>query len=116
MTSPLLNFGRDAQGYNAYAPEFAPVHFSATLASATPASFTVTGDYKTYIVSFSYQPGTSNWVALNTTATIPVGGTFASTASELNPGARWVSQGDVISLVTHNTTADVGVSIYGVER
>ena len=113
--STILDFQNDVKGYNAYAPAFATDHFSATLTNGAEETFTVpTGNFSIYVVSFSYQPGTNVWVARNTTTAIPAGATFASTNSELNPGARMVKAGDVIHCITDNATADVGVSIYAI--
>lgn len=113
MAQPTkLNFGRDVQGFNAYAPQFATNHFSASLLNGAEETFTVPEDTDVWVVSFSYQPGTVNWVALNATAAVPAGATFASTTSELNPGARVVSGGDVIHVITASATSEVGVSLY----
>lgn len=114
MMSTQLNFGRDTQGLNAYAPDFATNHFSATLTNGSAQTFTVPSNFSVWIASFSYQPGSNFWVASNTAAAVPVGATFASTNSELNPGARRVYAGDVISVITDNSSADVGVSLYAV--
>lgn len=110
--STQLSFGRDMQGYNAYAPQFATDNYSATLANATEEKITVPSNHSVWIASFSYEPGASVWVALNATAAVPAGGTFASTTSTLNPGTRTVNAGDVLHLITDDTTADVGVTFY----
>lgn len=113
MTQPTkLNFGRDVQGFNAYAPQFATNHFTASLVNGAEETFTVPEDCDVWVVSFSYQPGTVNWVARNATAAVPAGATFASSTSELNPGARMVSGGDVIHVITASATSEVGVSLY----
>jgi len=88
MTAKPLVFGRDAQGYNAFAPPPASYSFSATLASSGNATITLPGDVARWIIAFSFTPGSSIWVAFNTNAAAPVGATFAATSSELNPGAR----------------------------
>lgn len=109
-----LNFGRDVQGMNAYAPEFATNHYSASLANGDEEKLTVPSNFSEWIVAFSFQPGTNVWVANNATAEVPAGTTFVSTSSELNPGARKVFAGDILSFITNNATADVGVSLYAI--
>jgi hypothetical protein len=110
----VLSFGRDAQGYNAYAPQFASDNYSATITTGTAATVTVPSNHAYWIAVFSMQPGTNVWVANNGTAAIPVGATFASSTSFLNPGSRLVKAGDVLSMITDDTTADVGVAFYAV--
>lgn len=111
--STLLNFQRDINGYNAYAPAPSTDNFSATLASGTAASITVPSNFDTWVFVPSYQPGTDVWVDFTgATAAVPVGGTFASTTSVLNPGPRVVPKGTSISMITDSTTAEVGVSFY----
>ena len=111
----LLNFGRDVQGYNAYAPTPSQDVFNATLATGTATSITVPKNFQTWIVAFSYQPGTDVWVDFTgATAAVPAGGTLASATATLNPGARTVQAGSHISMITDSTTADVSVELYAV--
>ena len=120
--STILNFGRDAQGYNAYAPYPSTNVYTATLVNGAASSITLPASAKEWIVSFSYQPGTNVFVDFTgTTAAIPAGGTFASATSELNPGARLVHSftnanvATSISLITNNATAEVSVSLYAIK-
>lgn len=120
--STKLNFGRDVQGYNAYAPVPSTNIYSATLVNGAAASITLPTSQSVWIVAFSYQPGTNVFVDFTgATAAIPAGGTFAATTSELNPGARMVSSlrndgvtASTISLLTNTATAEVTVSLYAI--
>lgn len=110
-----LNFGRDVQGMNAYAPQTSANKYSATLINGGASSITVPSSYQNWIAVFSYQPGVDIWVDFSgATAAIPVGATFASSTSELNPAARSVQAGSVISAITANATADMGIMLYAV--
>ena len=116
MVSQLLHFGRDEQGYNAYAPYDSGNKFSATLGAGSAASFTVPSNYPLWIVAFSPQPGANVWVDFTgATAASPVGATFAATTSSLNPGQRTVKAGTSISCITDNTTADIGIEMWAVK-
>lgn len=109
----LLNFAKDVQGFNTFAPMFANVKYSATLASNGHATVTVPSSFTNWVVVFSIQPGSDVWVANNGTAAAPAGATFASTTSELLPGSRSVKAGDVIDILNNGVaSADVGVSFY----
>lgn len=113
--STFLNFGRDTQGYNAFAPAPSTDKYSATLVNGAAASVTIPSNHQTWNISFSYQPGTTVWVDFSgATAAIPVGGTFASTTSELLPGSRTVQKASTVSLITDSATADVGIILYAV--
>jgi len=106
-----FNLTRDINGYNGFGLDFCEDNQSVTLAANVEQNFTVPGNYATWIAVFSYEPGASVWVANNFTATIP-GGTLAATFSELNPTARRVKAGDVISLISPDDSVAVGVSLY----
>lgn len=110
-----LNFGRDIQGMNAYAPATADNKFSVNLATLTETNVLVPNDVQNWIAVFSYQPGTSVWVDLTgNTAAVPVGSTLQPTTSEQNPGSRTVLAGTKISMISGNANATVGVSLYAV--
>lgn len=110
----LLNFGRDIQGMNAYAPRPATNAFSVTLAINTAATFTVPSNYQNWVVVFSIAPGVSVYVDFTgATAAVPAGSTFAATTSERNPGARTLIAGTTVSVISASAT-DVGVTLYAI--
>jgi hypothetical protein len=111
--STLLKFGRDVQGYNAFAPPFSADKYAVTLTGGAAQQITIPGTYTNWIVSFSYQPGTNVWVARNGTAAVPTG-TVGTTNSEQNPGQRTIQAGDTLSFITDNTTADFGIILYAI--
>lgn len=113
--STLLDFGRDVQGYNAYAPQPSTNNWSATLTNGSATSITVPANYPRWVVSFRYQPGTDVWVDFTgATAAIPVGATLATTTSELRPASVTLYSGTTISVITNNATADIGISMYAI--
>jgi hypothetical protein len=116
--STWLNFGRDVQGYNAYAPQFPTDIFTATLAATTAESITVPGNAPMWIMYVRVQPDGWVWCSHTTTASVPAGGTLANASSELIAGTieykRTVYAGDVISFITANTTCDIEVAFFAV--
>jgi hypothetical protein len=110
--STKLNMNSDVRGYNAYAPSFAEDNQQVTLVQNVEQNFPVPLNNSKWIAVFSYEAGTDVWVANNATATLPAG-SFASTASQLNPAARYVENGDTLSFITPDASgAQVGVSFY----
>ena len=110
-----LNFGRDVQGYNAFAPFISDINYSATIASGASQSITVPSSNENWIVSLAYQYGSDVWVAVNNTAAPPSGATFSSTNSILTPAQLHVKAGDTISFYNNSATGqDVGVSLYAI--
>lgn len=112
--STILNFGRDVQGYNAYAPQFATDKYFATITNGVPQDLVIPSTHSTWIISIVPGAGGNIWVSHNNLVGLPTDDTFTSTASELNPGPRTVFAGDVISVITDQTTCDVSVILYAV--
>jgi hypothetical protein len=113
---------RDINGMNGFGLEFTNTAYSATLAAATATALTIPGTAslggcntqtkRLFLAIFVYTPGSSVWVANNATAAVPAGAAFASTASELNPAARLVQAGDILSFITTPANTDVNVLLY----
>jgi len=112
--STLLSFGRDVQGYNAYAPQPSTNKWSATITTGSATSITVPSNFQTWVVSFRYYPN-DVWVDVTgATAAIPVGATLASSTAELNPASLTLQAGTNISMITGLTSADVSVVMWPV--
>lgn len=104
-----LAFGRDNQGYNAFAPDPSTNKWSATLTDGNATSVLLPANFPVWIVSFRYYPN-DVWVDVSgATAAIPGAATLASTTSELNPSALRLLAGTKISMITGQTTADVSI-------
>lgn len=113
MSNPL-NFGRDVQGYNAFAPQPSSDKWSATITAGAATSITVPVNFQTWIVSFRYSPN-DVWVdTTGATAAVPVGATLQPTTSELNPASLTLQAGDNISMITSQTAADVSIVMWPV--
>ncbi len=113
-SATVLNFGRDAQGYNAYAPAPSNNKWAATITDGAATSVTVPSTHQTWVVSFRFYPN-DVWVDVSgATAIIPVGATLASTTSELNPASLTLQAGTNISVITAQATADVSVVMWPV--
>ena len=114
MSTPL-SFGRDQQGYNAYAPQPSTDIYNATLTNGNETHITVPKTHAVWVVAFSIQGGADIWVDLSGgTAAVPAGNTLASATATLNPGQRLLTSGTKISMITANTTADVSVEMWPV--
>jgi hypothetical protein len=115
MTTTSFKITKDIDGNIAFALPFTNLKYQMTLDQNVAKTITVpTGEpgigfYRVIIVS---EPGTTIWVAPTVAATVPASSTPALTSSELNPGPRDVTAGTVLSIITPNITAQVGVQIY----
>jgi hypothetical protein len=111
--SIALKFGKDSQGFNAYAPRPSDTKWSVELLNGTAENVTLPTDADFYTVSFRFQPGTTVWVDVSgTTAEVPVGNTIAVTTSEMNPAQIILAGGTEISMITGNDSADVSIVIW----
>lgn len=110
-----LNLLRDVQGYPATSLNLrpiAPTKASATLGASTEETFTVPSTFENWAVFISVKSGVNLWVAINATAAVPAGATFASTTSLLNPPGFILKAGDVIHAITATATTDVGLELF----
>lgn len=102
-----LNFGRDIQGFNTFAPPPSTDMFKVQLAASGNATVTLPTNVAYWVVAYSFTPGSEIWVAYNTSAVAPSSGTFSSSTSEMNPGARVVPSTVTTSTGTVATTINL---------
>ncbi len=104
MNATKFLMTKDVAGYNGFGLPFTLNAKSGVLAATVAQSITVPSNYPNWIAIFSYTPGSNIWVDNITTAVAPAGA-FSDTTSELNPAARLVKAGDVISFITSDVTS-----------
>lgn len=117
-----FNMSRDINGFNGFGLKMTDTAYSATLATTTDTTLTIPSTIgigkqgpatvAEWVAIIESDPGTSVWVALNATAGVPAGASFAATASALNPGAIDVLGGDVLHFYTSGTGVNVSVRLY----
>lgn len=112
MTTPYLA----QQPIDDFSQRFADQKYNATLAGAAETNLTVPGAAPRWKALIKCKAGADVWVALNATAAVPVGASFAATTSELltnaTPMCREVKAGDVLHFITATATTDVSVVFY----
>lgn len=95
------------------------LNYTASLAATTDTTLTVPGVAPRYKVLIKCETGSQVWVALNGTAAVPAGGSFAASTSELltnaTPICREVKAGDVLHFYTATASTDVGVTFFGLQ-
>lgn len=107
-----LQFGRDTQGYNAFAPYPSSYKWKATLTANNATSIVIPFSFPLWIVSFRYFPN-DVWVDVSgATAAVPVGGTLTATTAELNPASLTLEAGKTISVITSQATADISIVMW----
>lgn len=108
---------RDINGYNTFGLMFADVTRGVVpQAGLGEKTITVPADTSEWLAVFSFEPGTSVWVANNKSVIIPQSSDPAPVAcAEQNPGSRYVKAGDILHFATEDTSAKVEVGFYGLE-
>lgn len=116
---------KDVAGYNGFGLPFSDQKFSASLAITTDTTLTVPSSgamgaplntVNRFLAIVQVEANLSVWSALNATAAVPVGTTFAATTSELIIGgeyyAREVRAGDVMHFFAPVAGTDISVVFY----
>lgn len=95
---------------------FSDLKYSASLAGSTDTTLTIPGAAQRYKAVIKVENNGLVWVAINATAAVPAGTSFAATSSELINDAksicREVKAGDVLHFITATAGTDVSVVLY----
>jgi hypothetical protein len=126
MANPLdYNINSIAKGVNGFGrkPPATGYIYTITLAGATVKTLTVPSTSamgtinsaltNVFLALFSYEPAVEFWVAINGTAAVPAGATFAASTSELLPSAYILKAGDVIQVIS-TAGGDMSISFYAI--
>lgn len=129
MANPVTNYNiySYVKGINGFGLPFSNTTVSTVMGPSTVATCAVpdaagagvTGaTVNKYIAIFSYAASETDgvWVAVNATATLPAAGNiFTACAGELNPKAKYVKAGDVLSFISIDA-AIVGVAFFAIQE
>jgi hypothetical protein len=103
-----------ASSFNGTLP-FSDISVQVALAAATGLTYTIPGtNAKEYRCEFSYAYNANVWIGYNTTAVVPVAGavtTVANNKLELNPKAKFVRGGDVLSFISNAQVDNMGIAL-----
>ena len=112
---------RDINGYNGFGLPASNTNYSVTLVASTDTTLTVPIDgalgqssstsKEKLIAIITHDLGVNIWVAVNATATLPAGASFAATASFENPAAIEVKGGDILHFISSGTPS-ISVRFY----
>lgn len=114
MVTPYLA----QQPVDDFGSRFADLKYSATLAITTDTTLTIPGKAPRYKAIIKIAGTGRVWVAINATAAVPAGASFAATTSELIPLngtiCREVRADDVLHFFASSAANDVSVVLYSV--
>jgi len=113
MTQKLA-LTRDINGFNTFGIAPSDVKVGVQLIQNDEESFQVPTAFKFYELVFSIDPGLRVWVSYDGATPDVPSSTFATINSELNPAARTVPGGTIVNCITPDTSAFVGVMMYGI--
>lgn len=116
---------KDVAGYNGFGLPFCDTKYSASLAITTDTTLTVPlkgalgaplNTVNKWLAIIQVEANLSVWFALNATAAVPAGSTFAATTSDLIIGTEYygveVKAGDVMHFYAPVAGTDIMVKFY----
>ena len=119
------NINKYIQGINGFGLHFCDTIYSVTLEASTDTTVTVPGDtpmgaiaanMKNKYVAVITASAAKVYMAVNETAAVPAGDTFAVVTSGMLPNgqpyARYVNAADVLHFITAGSSVDVTVEFY----
>jgi len=117
MSELPLHFGRDNQGFNAYAPQPPTLIYNVLLNNSDESTLTLPSQSEYWIVVYAYENGTTIYVdEQGGTAAVPSSSTFTLSTTEIRPAQRTLKAGTQISMVTEDTTAAVSVMLWAINN
>lgn len=116
---------KDVAGYNGFGLQFSDLKFSASLAITTDTTLSVPlkgsmgaalDTVNKWLAVIQVEANLSVWFALNATAAVPAGASFAATTSDLIIGSEYygveVKAGDVMHFLAPTAGTDILVKFY----